>query len=142
MRDNHLRILDNWRQAFQELQQRRDPSEVRQKKGRMDQSQRSDAGLSAMLWTSYWAAFIALSASLDADECFYDRFSAEFSHLIQRAERLVVLRLRGETEAGYHSTFTPQIAVIQPLYFTALKCRNKDPRARAVTLPKSVVKRA
>ena len=133
-RDHLIQALHSWAQSFENLLKQR--SNVSPKKVASSLKD-AEARESAVLWLMYLVIFIRLSMCLDPDELSYDNHFIKFKSIVEHAE--AVLSLRGNTKLSRAQDsrpprFTAETSVIAPLYFTALKCRCRSTRQRAVQL--------
>ncbi|KAI9846320.1 MAG: hypothetical protein M1837_004173 [Sclerophora amabilis] len=85
---------------------------------------------SILLKTLSKTMFIMMSTCLQADETAYDRQDALFAEITSLAESLVDV---SETR-GRKISFSTELGIIQPLYFTATKCRDPSTRRQAMAL--------
>lgn len=88
----------------------------------------------AVLWISYLIIFITLSTCLEPDESSYDIFQPQFERIVEQAE--LILESCVDGTSAEHKRFSFEMNVIQPLYFTSLKCRDFTLRHRAISLLK------
>jgi hypothetical protein len=88
---------------------------------------------------TYATTIISLSVCLAPDETAYDTHFPLFLDIVQNAENILSCGSESQPHtAGPHEKRGPlfdlEMSVIQPLYFTALKCRNPEARYRAIHL--------
>jgi hypothetical protein len=86
-------------------------------------------------WICYNTIFISLSVCLSPDEIAYDLFLPQFVDILDHVEYIFNSANRSYTrEQGQQSSsiFNLEMSIIQPLYFTALKCRDAHLRHRSV----------
>lgn len=128
----HLNALRSWAPAFEALLKRSvahtsyaEPTEFDIRK--MEQAQQC-----AVLWISYLTISITLATAFDPDECAYDAFLPQFGKIVENAE-FVLMHKIGEDRVPARR-FSMEMNVIQPLYFTALKCRDHTLRHHATAL--------
>nr|XP_036582417.1 uncharacterized protein CTRU02_07461 [Colletotrichum truncatum]KAF6791121.1 hypothetical protein CTRU02_07461 [Colletotrichum truncatum] len=103
--------------------------------------------LSYPLLTVYhtMAVVMATTCLTLPDESIYDSFEAAFASVVSTCEdivRAVVQFIVGDPAAGYCSkgfSFTADMGLIPPLYYSALKCRAPAIRRRAITLLETVM---
>ena len=88
----------------------------------------------AVLWTSYLIIVTTLSTCLEPDECSYDMFLPEFQSIVEHAEFVLLSNVQDDPNSTGRTRFSIEMTVIQPLYFTALKCRKYNLRHRAISL--------
>lgn len=125
-RDLYIKQLRQWDKLFRRLQL----VSLRQE----DDIHRINASKHKI---SYNVNLISLSICLSPDEITYDRFQSEFIDIIKHAEK--VLQSPGPNyrkEHGYQNNmlFGLEMSIVQPLYFTALKCRETSTRHRSLAL--------
>ncbi|KAH8749935.1 hypothetical protein F5883DRAFT_633542 [Diaporthe sp. PMI_573] len=98
--------------------------------------------LSYPLLTVYHAmAFVMVATCLASpDEAIFDSFEATFASLVSTCEEMLITAAPlkvVDTAAGHCSeifSFTADIGLIPPLYYSALKCRVPSLRRRAINL--------
>lgn len=88
----------------------------------------------AVLWISYLIIFITLSTCLEPDESSYDTFQSQFERIVEQAE--LILEACVDGTSAERKRFSFEMNVIQPLYFTSLKCRDSKLRHHAISLLK------
>lgn len=74
------------------------------------------------------SAQVHLHTFLATDQAMYDNFYASFSEIVDLAETIIPPRSSTSQTSGPYSF---HIGIIQPLYFVALKCRDRILRRRA-----------
>ncbi|KAJ4268972.1 hypothetical protein NW762_003043 [Fusarium torreyae] len=82
------------------------------------------------LWFS--TARIIFASTFSTDEITFDALLGEFTHIINKAEELL---LSSETR------YSVDIGVVPPLYYAALKCRDPFIRRRAITILQATPRR-
>lgn len=82
---------------------------------------------------SYLTSYVLLSTSLSQDETAYDSHSATFARIIELSEIFSQQQLAQETPLSF-TYFSIDMKVVYPLYITALKCRDRTMRYRAIHL--------
>ncbi|RAO64674.1 uncharacterized protein BHQ10_000686 [Talaromyces amestolkiae] len=82
---------------------------------------------------SYLTSYVLLSTSLSPDETAYDSHSATFARIIELSEIFSQQHLAQDTPL-FFTFFRIDMKVVYPLYITALKCRDRTMRYRAVRL--------
>jgi hypothetical protein len=80
-----------------------------------------------------------LSCSLHAEETAYDAFNSVFARIVSLAGTVNTSITSLETASGrlqqtLDVSFSLETGIIQPLYWTAIKCRNGRTRRRAISL--------
>lgn len=97
--------------------------------------------LSYPLLTVYHTMAVVMATTcLTPDESMFDSFEAAFASVVSTCEeilRAAVQVIVADTAAGYCSegfSFTADIGLIAPLYYSALKCRVPSIRRRAIKL--------
>lgn len=130
----HLNALKSWALAFEVFLKQSmaptthaDPTAFDVRKGEQAQQY-------AVLWISYLINITTLATVVEPDECAYDAFLSNFEKIVEHAEFVLLLKDRGERVPAARRKFSLEMNVIQPLYFTALKCRNHTLRHRASAL--------
>jgi hypothetical protein len=86
-------------------------------------------------WICYNTILISLSICLSPDETAYDRFLPQFTDILSHVEYIFNPSSPSHTREQRqqsNSLFNLEMSIIQPLYFTALKCRDANIRRRAV----------
>lgn len=86
----------------------------------------------AVLWISYLVIYITLSTCLEPDESSYDTFQLQFERIVEQAE--FILKPCVDGTLAERKRFSFEMNVIQPLYFTSLKCRDSTLRHHAISL--------
>ncbi|KAL9036873.1 MAG: hypothetical protein Q9214_005946, partial [Letrouitia sp. 1 TL-2023] len=121
-RATFMQNLANWRARFESL---------------TAQSSHGKGEISA-LWLAYLSILITLSACLDDRETAYDVYLSHFQDITSHAQ---VILTPHETQTKIQSSpqpfkrgFSLETKVIQPLFFTALKCREYHTRVEAIAL--------
>lgn len=89
----------------------------------------------AVLWISYLVIYITLSTCLESDESSYDSFQPQFESIVEQAE--LILKGCVDGTSTERKRFSFEMNVIQPLYFTSLKCRDSTLRHHAISLLKT-----
>lgn len=115
-RELHLANLDSWYQAFK--------------------SQRSyikTAENIANLLVVYHSTRIKLLVCLGPFEIAYDTCSTNFRAIVEAADCILASRLPS-CLSDHKKYFTLESSIIEPLYFTSLKCRHPQLRRRALSL--------
>ena len=128
LRDVYIKKLNEWLNSFRAVLSGLPP-------GRQDieKSQASKCFISCAM------TMISLSVCLAPDETAYDTYFLLFLDIVQNAENILSSGSESEPHAAVRQEkrgplFDLEMSVIQPLYFTALKCRNSDTRYRAIHL--------
>ncbi|RMJ20055.1 hypothetical protein CDV36_000204 [Fusarium kuroshium] len=83
------------------------------------------------------AAFVYVATILEPREMAFDVYAPEFQEIITAVETLSPNTVDGGTSSNREDDlplFTPEMGIIHPLYFTALKYRDPFWRRRAVAL--------
>lgn len=122
-RDIHITQLRHWEALFQRLQLIS-----------LQQWKEEEKAHASKIWICYNVMIISLSVSLSPDEVIYDRFLPWFSDIVQYAERFLGSTCLENHRQQNKSLFDLEMSIIQPLYFTALKCRDTDLRSRSLGL--------
>lgn len=129
----HLDALRSWAPAFEAFLEQSaantsyaEPTMLNIRTG--DQAQQY-----AVLWISYLTMLTTLATLLEPDECAYDAFLPRFEKIVEHAEIVLLHKIR-DGSASAVRRFSMEMNVTQPLYFTALKCRNHTLRHRAAAL--------
>lgn len=120
--------LGSWALAFESFLEERSGDVSRSGSSRVYSQQY------AVLWVSYLIIFITLSTCLEPDECSHDRFLAQFQSIVEHAEFVLLPEVQDNSNSSSQPRFSLEMSVIQPLYFTALKCRDHNLRRRAIDL--------
>lgn len=138
-----MHILSRWKSAFQGFLQ----------KGTV-QTLEGLAGC-ALLWPTYHTTRINLAVSYTEDECCYDEQLPSFKKIVEQAEAYLKYTAHALPPQLPQSTnekladkmpslkpkkkdFNVHSTVCYPLYYTALKCRYKPLRQRALTMLQNV----
>ncbi|RDW75808.1 hypothetical protein BP5796_06629 [Coleophoma crateriformis] len=112
----HQRQLDQWRNAFRAVRASECPS--------------TTLPDDLVLLSSYYSlSTILLASCLEDGEMVYDRFTNLFLDIVEEAQLL--LASKNPTTS---SPFVLDLGTILPLGFTALKCRDRQIRRKAVNL--------
>ncbi|KAI8665358.1 Zn(2)-C6 fungal-type domain-containing protein [Fusarium sp. Ph1] len=84
------------------------------------------------------AAFVHVANALEPHESAFDDYAPEFQEIVTSVETLFHHTDGGDALDGDKGLpfFTPEMGIIHPLYFTALKYRHPTWRRRAITLLK------
>lgn len=93
-----------------------------------------EAKQSAVIWISYLIIYITLSTCLEPDESSYDTFQPLFERIVEQAE--LILKACVDGTLIERKRFSFEMNVIQPLYFTSLKCHDSTLRHHAISLLK------
>ncbi|KAI1063544.1 hypothetical protein LB506_005851 [Fusarium annulatum] len=80
-----------------------------------------------------YAALIYVSNTLQPFETAYDSYALEFQEIIASAEAVLGIR-SSEKSSNSLPMFTPEMGIIQPLFFATLKYRNSFWRRQALDL--------
>jgi hypothetical protein len=80
-----------------------------------------------------YTALIYVSNALQPFESAYDDYALEFQEIIASAKAVLDIRDRGKATNSL-PLFTPEMGIIQPLFFATLKYRNSFWRKRALSL--------
>ncbi|MCJ1244325.1 hypothetical protein MMC30_001523 [Trapelia coarctata] len=143
-RRRYMKLLSIWRSAFLELLQREKDSLKRP----------DDMAEVALMWSSYYTARIRLLASYTKDEAVYDQCLPQFKKIVEQAELVrpydnalqlplpIANGLEGNGKVAVKKILSPKrtedpsihMGFNYPLYFTALKCRYRPLRRRAMKL--------
>lgn len=115
-RANLMHNLANWRARFESL---------------IAQPSQSKSETSA-LWLAYLSILVTLSTCLDVHETAYDAYLSRFQDLARHAK--MILTPPGNSPQPSRKGFSLETKVIQPLFFTALKCREYCTRLEAIAL--------
>ncbi|MCJ1258184.1 hypothetical protein MMC24_006015 [Lignoscripta atroalba] len=125
-RDRLLHRLQEWLQAFEKFWQNLPPS-----------TNPSDAQRTALLRLHHRLVHVKLSVCLSCGvETSYDHFTADFEAIISSAADLLGVgnaTTTGPAPPPRLPKFSLDIGLIQPLYFTAIKCRVPHLRRRALS---------
>lgn len=85
----------------------------------------------AVIWISHLILYITLSTCLEPDESSYDTFQPLFERIVEQAE--FILKACVDGTSVERKSFSFEMNVIQPLYFTSLKCRDSTLRRHAIS---------
>jgi hypothetical protein len=91
----------------------------------------------SILKLQYLVIWIKVSVYFLFDETVYDQYLPHFEEVVQRSERAIESKMSGYSKLK-GPCFTLDIAMAQPLYFVARKCRDPSLRRRAVEMMKKV----
>ncbi|KAF5684617.1 transcriptional regulatory moc3 [Fusarium denticulatum] len=80
-----------------------------------------------------YTAFIYVSNALQPFEAAYDHYALEFQEIIASAKAVLDIR-SGDKASNSLPLFTPEMGIIQPLFFATLKYRNSFWRKQALNL--------
>ncbi|KAF5687111.1 transcriptional regulatory moc3 [Fusarium circinatum] len=80
-----------------------------------------------------YTAFIYVSNALQPFETVYDHYALEFQEIIASAKAVLDIRSSDEASSSL-PLFTPEMGIIQPLFFATLKYRNSFWRKQALNL--------
>lgn len=130
----HLNALKSWALAFEVFLKQSTAPTTHANPTTFDIRKGEQAQQYAALWISYLINFTTLATVVEPDECAYDAFLSNFERIVEHAEFVLLLKDRGERVPAARRKFSVEMNVIQPLYFTALKCRNHTLRHRAAAL--------
>ncbi|KAL9608014.1 MAG: hypothetical protein Q9167_007118, partial [Letrouitia subvulpina] len=121
-RATFMQKLANWRARFESL---------------IAQSSHGKEEISA-LWLAYLSILVTLSTCLDNQETAYDVYLSHFQDMNSHAKVILTPhdnKARNRSSPQSPKTgFSLETKVIQPLFFTALKCREYHTRVEAITL--------
>jgi hypothetical protein len=128
LRDTYIQELHGWRRSL-EIYMSSQPSEQQM----VEREQILKCSI------SYAQTMTALSVCLAPDETEYDACFPLFLDILQNAEDILLLTAAPHSQkARLPNKITPpfdlEVSIVQPLYFTALKCRVSDARDRAIAL--------
>lgn len=85
-----------------------------------------------ILQLQHITASIFVSTFLYRDQLAFDAFNADFTRLVTLASSVVETSMAHSD--GRFPSFSFEVGIIQPLYFTACRCRNSVLRRRAISL--------
>lgn len=143
-RRRYMKLLSIWRSAFQEFLQRE-----------KDSLRRADAMAEvALIWSSYCTAMIRLLGAYAKDETVYDQCLPQFKKIVEQAELVrryenplhlsipIAKGFEGNGKNSVQKILFPKriedpsihMGLNYPLYLTALKCRYRPLRRRAMKL--------
>ena len=143
-RRRYMKLLSIWRSAFQEFLQRE-----------KDSLKRPDSMAEvALIWSSYYTVRIRLLAAYAKDETVYDQCLPQFKKIVEQAELVrrydnalnfpipIAKGFEGNGKNSVQKTLFPKrtedpsihMGFNYALYFTALKCRYRPLRRRAMKL--------
>ncbi|KAL1964887.1 hypothetical protein VTN77DRAFT_6240 [Rasamsonia byssochlamydoides] len=88
----------------------------------------------ALLQINYYIAVIAMATCLYVEECIYDRFKEQFGTIVSLAWTLLSTAKDDIPKQRDRETFSMEMGVIYPLYFTAIKCRDPTIRQKAIEM--------
>ncbi|OCL10853.1 hypothetical protein AOQ84DRAFT_438081 [Glonium stellatum] len=115
-RELHLADLESWYQAFKSQRTYiKTPENI------------------ANLLVAYHSTRIKLLVCLGPFEIAYDACSTNFRAIVEAADCILASRLPS-CLSGDTKYFTLEASIIEPLYFTSLKCRHPQLRRRALSL--------
>ncbi|KAF5534099.1 transcriptional regulatory moc3 [Fusarium phyllophilum] len=80
-----------------------------------------------------YTALIYVSNALQPFETAYDNYALEFQEIIASAKAVLDIRC-GDKPSNSLPVFSPEMGIIQPLFFATLKCRNSFWRKQALDL--------
>lgn len=83
-----------------------------------------------VLKVQHLAATIKTTALFYFDELAYDAFTAKFKEILDMAENIILTAMKARAALE----FSIDLAIIQPLWFTACKCRHPVLRRKAIYL--------
>ena len=85
----------------------------------------------AVIWISYLITYVTLSTCREPDESSYDTFQPMFEIIVEQAE--FILKACVDKTSVERKSFSFEMNVIQPLYFTSLKYRDSTLRRHAIS---------
>jgi hypothetical protein len=91
----------------------------------------------SVLKLQHLVSWIKLSAYFLFDEMAYDQYLPHFEEVVRRSERVIESKMNSYSKVK-GPCFTLDIAMAQPLYFVARKCREPALRRRAIEVMKKV----
>jgi len=91
----------------------------------------------SVLKVQYLVIWIKVSAYFLFDETAYDQYRPLFEEIVERSEKVIEAGMRSSSKLK-GPCFTLDIAMAQPLYFVARKCREPTLRRRAIGVMKKV----
>ncbi|MCJ1429527.1 hypothetical protein MMC29_007442 [Sticta canariensis] len=130
----HIIALRSWAFAFEAFLKRLTAHTSHAERAKFDTRTGNLAPQYAVLWISYLVISITLATIFEPDEGAYDRFLPHFEKIVEHAEFVLFHNTRDDEVPAERRRFSIEMNVIQPLYFTALKCRNHSLRHHAVAL--------
>lgn len=130
----HLNALRNWALAFEAFLKQSEVYTNHTEPKEFGIQTEQQAKRYAALWISYLIIFTTLATLLEPDERAYDAFLPHFEKIVDHAEFVLFPHVRGDRVPAERKKFSMEMNVIQPLYFTALKCRNHTLRHHAAAL--------
>lgn len=129
----HIIALRSWAFAFEAFLKRLTARTSHAERTKFEIRTGELAQQYAVLWISYLVIFTTLATIFEPDESAFDRFLPHFEKIVEHAEFVLFHNIRdNEFPAGRR--FSMEMNVTQPLYFTALKCRNHSLRHHAAAL--------
>ncbi|KAI9827641.1 MAG: hypothetical protein M1819_006930 [Sarea resinae] len=114
--------LQQWSAAFNRYLMRFDPG--------MDSR---DLRGAALLKIHHITSAIMLTAGFSGAESAFDEFDCEFEKTISLSQSLIANTGPGSL-AGPQPSFSSDLGIVAPLFFTAFKCRNPSIRRQAISL--------
>jgi len=120
-RDVHIYDLHNWADNFHMLLKQTPLDSPKVK-------------ICAALFIAYSASLITLSTCLEPDERAYDDQLPSFKSIIEHSAAFLHADGPRNGNKGRGNIFSLEMSIVQPLYFTALKCRDWSVRHRALSL--------
>ncbi len=90
-----------------------------------------------LLWIYHYYIFIVISVGVYGDEARHDEFTAEYERLIKLAESLLQSSQEICQRTGTELFFPLESGIISPLFYTAIKCRDRRVRRQALALLES-----
>lgn len=130
----HLSALRSWALGFEAFLKQSTAHTSHVEPTECDTRTGEQAQQYAVLWISYLTIFTTLATLFEPDECAYDAFLPHFEKIVEHAEFVLFPNIREDTVPTGRRKFSMETTVIQPLYFTALKCRNHTLRHHAAAL--------
>ncbi len=121
-RDKLLRGLGMWLASYQAMSPQSNGASISRAHATLKRQHN-------LLYMRYLVVFILLNTCFDTDESAFDRYLLQFRQLISHARSLYP-----SWRTCPYRTFTLEMGLIQPLYFTALKCRQPEDRRCALEL--------
>lgn len=128
----YLAALRRWACSFESFLDQSIPRISCAKDARLGVGGGEEAMQYAVLWISYLVVYISLSTCLEPDEISYDTFQLQFERIVEQAE--FILKPYVDGTLANRKRFSLEMNVIQPLYFTSLKCRDSTLRRHAISL--------
>lgn len=129
-----LDALGNWALAFEAFLIKLSSKASHHETSKAEFRKAKDSRQCAVLWISYLIILNTLSTCLEPDESSYDKYMPGFQSIVEHAEYILLPQARDDPNSARGARFSFEMAVIQPLYFTALKCRNHNLRHQAISL--------